>query len=84
MPAVIDAPEIVEQEEHDLQEAPPQVRGAHAGFWRTLVQYMKRHRVHTPDGTPSSSHGAPHPIEMPIERLARENPMLFLRVCTGL
>jgi len=84
MPAVIDAPEVVEQEEYDLSEAQPQVRRAHAGFWRTLMQYMKRHSVHTPDGTPSAGHRSLHPIEMPMERLAREHPMLYLRVYTGL
>ena len=84
MPSVIDAPEIVEYEEYDLQEAQPKARGAHTRLWRTVMQYIKRHRVHTAHGTPSSRHGSPHPIEMPIERLAREHPTLFLRVYTGL
>ena len=84
MPSVIDAPEILEHEEHDLQEAQPQVRPAHPGFWHTVVQYVRRHRSHTPHGTPSSSHVSLHPIEMPMERLARENPRLFLQGFCGL
>jgi hypothetical protein len=83
MPAVIDAPERVAHEEHDLQEEPPQVRVTHPGFWHTVVQYVRRHSVHTSHGTRSSSHVALHPIEMPMERLAREHPMLYLRVFTG-
>ena len=83
MPAVIDTPEIVEHEEHTISEEQP-VRKAHPGFWYTVLQYVKRHRVHTPHGMPSLSHGSLHPIEMPMERLAREHPMLYLRVYTGL
>jgi hypothetical protein len=83
MPAVIDAPEIVEQEEQDLYEARPQAHATHPGFWHTVVEYVRRHRVHTLHDTLSSYHGSPHPIEMPMERLARENPTLFLRVYTG-
>jgi hypothetical protein len=84
MPAVIDAPEVVEQEEYDLSEAQPQARATHPGFWHTVVEYVRRHRVHTPHRTSSSCQGSLHPIEMPMERLAREHPMLYLRVYTGL
>ena len=83
MPSMMDAPEVVEYEEHDLYEEQPQVRAAHPGFWQTVKQYIRRHRVQTPTGTPSLSHISRHPIEMPLERLARENPTLFLRVFTG-
>jgi hypothetical protein len=83
MPAVIDAPEVVEYEEQDFQEEQPQARAAHPGFWQTVKQYVKRHRVHTPHDTPLSFYVSRHPIEMPMERLARENPTLFLRVFTG-
>jgi len=48
MPAVIDAPEGVAYEEQNVQEEQPQVRIARSGFWRTLGEYVKRHRVHTP------------------------------------
>ena len=78
MPAVIDAPEVVEYEER------PQVLVARSGFWHTLVQYMRRHKVHRLHSTPSSSHVSVHPFEMPMERLAREYPTLYLRVFTGL
>jgi len=90
MPAVMDTPEVLEHEEHalyeehDLYKEQPPVRGAHPGFWHRVMQYVKRHRVHTPHGMPSSSHGSLRPIEMPMERLAREHPMLYLRVYTGL
>jgi len=83
MPSVIDAPEMVEHEAHTLYEEHPQVRVARAGFWRTVVQYMKRHRVHTPYGMPSSSHGSLHPIEMPADLLARQYPSLYIRAYTG-
>jgi hypothetical protein len=89
MPAVIDTPEIVEHEvhalykEHDLYEEQPPVREAHSGFWHTVLQYVKRHRVHTPHGTPSSSHGSLHPIEMPADLLARQYPSLYIRAYAG-
>ena len=84
MPSVIDAPEMVEQEEHTLYEEHPQVRVARAGFWRTVVQYMKRQSAHRRHRTPSSSHGSLHPIEMPMERLAREYPTLYIQGFCGI
>jgi hypothetical protein len=84
MPAVIDAPEVVDYKEQDLQEEPPQGRPARASFWHTLGQYVKRQKGHTSHGTPSSCQGLLHPIEMPLERLARESPMLYLQINTGL
>ena len=83
MPSVIDAPEIVEHEEHAVYEEQTPVRVARAGFWRTVMQYMQRHRVHTPHGRPSSSHGSLHPIEMPADLLAREYPSLYIRAYAG-
>ena len=89
MPAVIDTREVVEHEEyalyeeHDLHKEQPQVRKAHAGFWHSVLQYVKRHRVHTPHGTPSSSHGPLHPIEMPADLLARQYPSLYIRAYAG-
>jgi hypothetical protein len=89
MPAVIDTPEILEYnehdlyEEHELQEEPPKGRGAHAGFWHTVVQYVRRHRARHARHTRSSSPGTLRPIEMPLERLAREHPALYLRAVSG-
>jgi hypothetical protein len=89
MPVVIDTPEVVEHEEYalyeeyDHQAAQPPVRKAHAGFWHRGLQYVKRHRVHTPHGPPFSSHGPLHPIEMPADLLARQYPSLYLRVYAG-
>ena len=71
MPSVIDAPEIVEHEEHAIYKEQLPVCETHPGFWHTVLQYVRRHRVHTPYGTPSSSHGPLHPIEMPADLLAR-------------
>ena len=84
MPSVIDTPEVVEHEEHDLHEERPQVRVARAGFWHTVVDYVRRQRVRRLQRTSSSSHVSRHSIEMPMERLARENLTLYLRVFTGL
>jgi hypothetical protein len=89
MPAVIDAPERVEHEEqavyetHDLYEEQSPVREGHPGFWHTVLQYVKRHRARHACHTRSSSPGTPHPIEMPLERLAREHPALYLRAVSG-
>jgi hypothetical protein len=89
MPSVIDAPEIVEHEEHAVHEEHASykehspVRVAHPGFWHTVMQYVKWHRVHTPHGTPSSSHGPLHRIETPAELLAREYPSLYIRAYAG-
>ena len=89
MPAVIDTPEVVEHEEyalyeeHDLHKEQPQVRVAQSGFWRTVTQYMRRHRAHTLSCTPSSYRVSLHPIEMPLERLARENPTLYIQAFYG-
>ena len=84
MLSVIDAPELVEQEEHDLQEEQPEVHIAHRGFWPTVMQYVRRRRVHRLPRTSSSPHGSLHPIEMPLERLAREHPALYLRALSGI
>ena len=89
MPSVIDAPEIVEHEEHAVykehaiyKEQLP-VREGHPGFWHRVLQYVKRHRVHTPHGAPSSSHGSLHGIETPADLLAREYPSLYIRAYAG-
>ena len=83
MPSVIDAPEIVEHEEHAVYEEQPPVREAHPGFWHRVLQYVKRHRVHTSHGTPSSSHGPLHWIETPADMLAREYQSLYIRTYAG-
>jgi hypothetical protein len=84
MPSVIDAPARVEHDEHDRQEAQPQVCLARSGFWHTLVQYVLWHRVHTSSRAPSSSRLSLHPIELPMERVAQENPTLFLQGFCGI
>jgi hypothetical protein len=89
MPSVIDTPEIVEHEEHavyeehDIYKEQAAVHEAHPGFWHRVLQYVKRHRVHTPHGTPSSSYGPLHPIEMPADMLARQYPSLYIRAYAG-
>ena len=73
MPSVIDAPEIIEHEEHAFYEGhylskeQPQVYVAGSGFWRTVVQYWRRQRAHTFHATPPASHGALHPMETPAD-----------------
>ena len=84
MLSVIDTPEMVEHEEHTLYEDHPQVRVARSGFWRTVVQYTRRQSGHRRHRTPSSSHGSLHPIEMPMERLAREYPTLYIQGFCGI
>ena len=89
MPSVIDAPERVEHEAHavyeahDLYEEQSPVREGHPGFWHTVRQYVKRHSVHRPHGTPSSSSRPLHPIEMPADLLARQYPSLYIQAYTG-
>jgi hypothetical protein len=48
-----------------------------------VLRYVKRHRVHTPPYTPSSSHGPLHGIETPADLLAREYPSLYIRAYVG-
>jgi hypothetical protein len=83
VPSVIDAPEIVEHEEHAIYKEHTLVRKAHPGFWYTVLRFVKRHRVPTPHGTPSSSHGPLHLIETPAALLAREYPSLYIRANAG-
>ena len=84
MPGVMHAPEGVEEKEYDLHEEQPKAHAFHAGLWRTVVEYVRRQRIRRLQSTSSSSHVSLHPIEMPMERLARENLILYLRVFTGL
>ena len=44
MPAVLDTPEVMDYETHEIPAAHPQVRPARTGFWRTLVRYISGHR----------------------------------------
>jgi hypothetical protein len=66
MPSVIDTPVRVDHDTHDLQEEQPQVRVARSGFWHRLVQYVRRHRVHTSFQTRSSGHSARCQMESPM------------------
>jgi hypothetical protein len=89
MPSVIDAPERVEHEDqalyegHNLHTEQPQVRVAPSGFWRTVVQYLRRQRVHGLRRTPSSPHVSLHPLDTPADLLAREYPSLYIRAYVG-
>ncbi len=89
MPSVIDAPEIIEHEEHafyeghDLYKEQPQVHVARSGFWRTVVQYVRRRRVHRLPSTSFAPHGSLHPIETPADLLARQYPSLYIRAYAG-
>jgi hypothetical protein len=76
MPAVIDAPEVVAYQGQAFQEEQPQVRPARTGFWHTLVQYMRRRKVHRSDRSV-------HPFELPVDAWARRYPALYLRAFAG-
>jgi len=85
MPSVLDVPEVVEDVDvYDLHEEQPQARAAHPGFWQRVKQYVRRYSVQTSSRTRSSSRVSLHQLELPLERLAREHPTLYLRVFTGL
>jgi len=83
MPVVIDTPEVVDYKEQDLHEEQLPVHATHPGFWHTVVQYIRLHRVHTLQSTPSSSHVSLHPFETPVEFWARQYPSLYLQAFAG-
>ena len=84
MPGIMHDSVVVAYEKCTLSEEQPQVRAAHPRFWHAVVQYVRWLRVRKVQSRSSSSHVSLHPIEMPMERLARENLTLYLRVFTGL
>jgi hypothetical protein len=84
MAGVMHDPEVVAYEECTLYEEQPPAHAAYLGFWATVVEYVRQYRIHRLQSTSSSSYVSLHPIEMPMERLAREHPSLYLRVFTGL
>ena len=83
MPDVMHDPEVVAYEECTLYEEQPPAHAAYLGFWHTVMEYMRRQRVRRLQSTSSASRVLRHPMEMPMERLARENLTLYLRVLTG-
>jgi hypothetical protein len=83
MPAVLDAPEVVDYAAHDLYEVHPQVRPACAGFWHTIVQYVRQPSVRRCHRTPSSRLPV-HQFEAPADRLARQYPTLFIQAYAGI
>ena len=83
MPSVIDIPAIVKHEEHAFYEEQPRVRPDRAGFWHTVVQYMRRHRVRGVRHTPSCPR-AVHTCEAPIDLLARQYPTLYIQAYAGI
>ena len=66
MPSVIDAPEVVEHGHHDLYEEQPRVYVTRAGFWRTVVEYVRQHRARNSSRTRSSSHLSLHHLHLPM------------------
>jgi hypothetical protein len=84
MPAVIDTPEVVEHEEHNLHEEQPQGRGARSGFWYRLGQYVRGHRVHTSSRTQSSARSVRHQRESSMACEAPEPRTLLLLGFWGL
>ena len=84
MPSVIDAPEVVEREEHNHHEEQPNARTAKEGFWHTVWQYVRGHRVHMASRTRSSALSALRQMESPMARLAQEQPTLYLQGFLGI
>jgi hypothetical protein len=84
MAGVMNDPEAVAYEECAFYEEKPQARVAYPGFWHTMVEYVRRHRARNACRSQFSSHISRHPIEMPMEWLAREHLTLYHRVFTGL
>jgi hypothetical protein len=83
MPVVLDAPEVLDDEAHDLTAAQPRVRPDRAGLWRTVVQSMRRPRVHRCHRPPSSRLPV-HTFEAPADLLARQYPTLFIQAYAGI
>ena|SRR5882672_7915209 len=84
MPSVIDAPEVVEHGHNDLYEEQPRVYGTRAGFWGTVVQYVRQHRIHMPSRIGSSGYNVRHHLESPMAHVAQEHPMLYLQGFWGI
>ena len=78
MPAVLDAPEVVDYAAHGLYAAQPQVRPDRTGFWRTLVHYIRRQSVRRCHRM-SSSRLRVHTCEAPADLLARQYPTSLSR-----
>jgi hypothetical protein len=78
MPSVMDTPARVDHDNHNFQEAQPQVRTTPCGFWCTVMQYVRRYRASRASRTRSVSRVSLHPTESPMARLAQEHPMLYL------
>jgi hypothetical protein len=78
MSAVMNTPEIGEQEEDALREEPPQAHTAHPGFWHAVMAYMRRQRAHRRQRTSSADRSALRKLASPMARLAQEHPMLYL------
>ena len=83
MPAVLDVPEVMDYETHEIPAAHPQVRPARAGFWRTLVQYMSGHNVRRFHRSLSSPR-AVYTCEAPVDLLARQYPTLCIQAYAGI
>jgi hypothetical protein len=90
MPQVIDAPEAIQGERwhHDEAKTAPQVAiaasqrprpGFLAAVWSAVTSLTARHAR-------SQSHvtHTPQRFELPIERVAREHPSLFILAMSGL
>jgi hypothetical protein len=78
MPSVIDAPEGVEHDRHDLYEEQPRVYGTRAGFWPTVVQSLRRYSTPRWQRRSSADRQAPPQLASPMARVAQEHPTLYL------
>ena len=84
MVAVLDTPETIDHEvdtiaeAHALRDIPVQRRPARAGFWRTLLQYMRRYTAYRVPRMPSSYRSG-YMCEAPVDLLARQYPTLYIQ-----
>jgi hypothetical protein len=89
MPAIMDIPEGVEPEaqaryaEHSHHATQPQGRRARAGFWRTMMTYVRRQRAQMLHDTAPVSYGALHRLDTPADLLVQEYPSLYIRAYAG-
>jgi hypothetical protein len=86
MPSVIDTPELDNEmayvETHDLtieetlERERPQPCRVRPGFWPTLAHKIVRYLAPTSPAWHEGAYQVSRPYEAPMDRLARENPLL--------
>lgn len=78
MPALIETSEVVQHDHNAFDAEQSQGRGAHAGFWPTVVVSVRRYSTHRLQRRSSSDRRALRQLGSPMARLAQEHPTLYL------